>query len=261
MFTDILYAVADGVATITINRPDKLNCFRFETVADLTAAFRQAEADPEVGVAVLTGAGPKAFSCGGDLAALSALDRAGMARWHRGLNELGITMRTLDKPIIAAVNGYCIGGGNELNLFCDLTIASERARFGQAGPRVGSAPLWGATQLLPRLVGEKRAREVIFLCRQYTAQEALAMGWINQVAPHEELGAEVRRWAGELLAMSSGALRAAKRSLHDPVEWLRASLEAGGDLLSELWSSPEGREGMQAFLEKRKPGFRKARQS
>lgn len=256
MYTDIRYEVRDGVATITINRPEKLNCFRFETVTEMTAALRTADTDPSVGVVVLTGAGDKAFSVGGDISVLLQLDEAGAWRWHRNLNELGLLMRRLGKPIIAAVNGYCIGGGNELNLFCDLSIASDRARFGQAGPRVGSAPLWGGTQLLPRVVGERRAKEIIFLCRQYSAQEALEMGLVNRVVPHEELYAEVRRWADELLGMSPAALATVKRAIDYDTSLLAASLEYGSNLLTGLWTSPEGREGMRAFVEKRKPNFR-----
>ena len=258
MNEDVLCEVDRGVATLTLNRPDKLNALRFETVAALTARLREAEADRSVGVVAITGAG-KAFSVGGDLAVLSALEGDDIPRWHAGLNELGLLMRRLGKPIVAAVNGYCIGGGNELNLFCDLTIASEQARFGQAGPRVGSVPLWGATQLLPRLVGDKRAREIIFLCRQYSAAEALQMGWINRVVPHEDLYPEVRRWADEMLQMSPAALRAAKQAWAHDEQQLAASLEYGAGLLTKLWTSDEGKEGMAAFLAKRTPDFAKFR--
>jgi dihydroxynaphthoic acid synthetase len=255
---DVLYDVDNGVAWARLNRPEKLNALRFETVGELTEALRRAEADRSVGVIVITGMG-KAFSVGGDLAVLAALEGEEIPRWHRGLNELGLLMRRLGKPIVAAVNGYCIGGGNELNLFCDLTIASEQARFGQAGPRVGSTPVWGATQLLPRLVGYKRAREIIFLCRQYTAAEALEMGWINRVVPHDELYPEVRRWADEMLRMSPAALRTAKRAWAHDESQLAASLEYGAELLTELWTSDEGKEGMQAFLAKRQPDFSRFR--
>ena len=258
MNDDVLYEVDRGVATLTLNRPDKLNALRFETVAALTTRLRQADEERSVGVVVITGMG-KAFSVGGDLALLSALEGDDIPRWHAGLNELGLLMRRLGKPIVAAVNGYCIGGGNELNLFCDLTIASEQARFGQAGPRVGSVPLWGATQLLPRLVGDKRAREIIFLCRQYSPAEALEMGWINRVVPHEELHPEVRRWADEMLQMSPAALRAAKQAWAHDEQQLAASLEYGAGLLTELWTSAEGKEGMAAFLAKRTPDFAKFR--
>lgn len=255
VYTDVLYAAAGGVATVTINRPEKLNAFRRETVADLTAALQAAEDDPGVGVVLLAGAGDRAFSVGGDLGVIASLRGEEITRWHAALNALGLLMRRMGKPIIAVVQGYCLGGGNELNLFCDLTIAAEGARFGQAGPRVGSAPLWGATQLLPLLVGQKRAREIIFLCRQYTAAEALAMGWINRVVPQGELWAEAQRWAEELLAKSPGALRAVKQAMAYDTAWLAASLDYGGRLLTELWTSPEGQEGMQAFLARRPPDF------
>lgn len=259
MFTDILFAVQDGVATVTLNRPNKLNCLRFETVADLTNALRLAEGDKTVGVVVFTGAGDKAFCCGGDLSVLANLGPEEADRWHQGLIELGLFMRGLSKPIIAAVNGYCIGGGNELNLFCDLTIAAEHARFGQAGPRVGSCPLWGATQLLPLLVGEKRAKEIIFLCREYTAAQAQQLGWVNQVVPFRDLYTEVRRWADEILDMSPSAIHAAKRFIHGETAGLAASLQQGARVLTELWTSKEGQEGMRSFLRKAKPDFRSFR--
>lgn len=258
-FRDIRYEKRDGIATITINRPDVLNVFRWETIADLTAAFLDAEADRTIGVAVLTGAGDKAFCCGGDINAMAGLDQDSGRLWNQRLLELSTAMRNLSKPLIAAVNGYCIGGGSELNLFCDLTIASERARFGQAGPKVGACPMWGATQMLPRIVGEKKAREIIFFCRQYTAQQALQMGWVNAVVPHEELYSETRRWCEELLDLSPQSLRLAKLNLNFESDLLYPSFTHGSGLLAFMWGSEQTREGMNAFREKRKPDFRRFR--
>lgn len=168
-------------------------------------------------------------------------------------------MRNLRIPLIAAVNGYCIGGGNELNVFCDLTIASDRAKFGQAGPRVGACPVWGGTQLLPRIVGEKKAREMIYLCRLYDAHEAERMGLVNAVVPHDQLYAEVERWCRELLDKSPQSLRLAKLSLNFESDLLYPSFVHGGALLEHLWGSEQVCEGMTAFQEKRSPDFRRFR--
>ncbi len=178
-YEDILYESAAGVATITINRPEVRNAVRPRTYEELAQAMGVAAADPEVGVVVLAGAGDKAFCSGGDVRDQSRRTPH-QGRMHmRRLFALSSIMRTMDKPIIAKVRGYCVGGGNELNLFCDLTIAAETAIFGQTGPRVGSIPIWGACQLLARYVGERKAREIVYTCRQYSAREAVEMGLIN----------------------------------------------------------------------------------
>lgn len=258
-FQDIIYEKKDGVAKITINRPEVLNVFRWETVDEMTAAFEDAERDATVGVAVLTGAGDKAFCAGGDIAVMTALDRNSGMEWNRRLLRLSTTMRNLSKPIIAAVNGYCIGGGQELNVFCDLTIASDRAKFGQAGPRVGACPVWGATQMLPRIVGEKKAREMIYLCELYSAEEAERMGLVNKVVPHEQLYAEVDAWCQKLLDMSPQSLRIAKLNLNFESDLLYPSLTHGSALLSYIWGSEQSLEGFAAFKEKRKADFRSFR--
>ena len=261
-FTDVLYEKKDGVAMITINRPEKRNALRAKTYEELTAAFEDAAQDGGVGVIVLTGAGDKAFSAGGDVEG-QAVRTPDIARAHlRRVEKLSTVIRGCGKPVIAAVNGYAIGGGHELHLFCDLTIASETARFGQVGPKVGSVPIWGATQLLPRIVGEKKAREMLFLCKQYTAQEALEMGLVNKVVPPAELMKEVSAWCQEILDKSPQSLRIAKLALNlESDATFHASFHAGAELLSMVTGNTENMEGVTAFLEKRKPNYRRFRGS
>ncbi|WHZ00886.1 enoyl-CoA hydratase-related protein [Neobacillus sp. YX16] len=258
-FTDILYQKESGVATLTLNRPNVLNVFRFETIAELSQAFEDADKDPTIGVVILTGNG-KAFCCGGDISVLSTLDRNTGREWNRKLVELAMLMRGISKPIIAAINGYTVGGGNELNLFCDLSIASDKAILGQAGPKIGGCPLWGATQLLPRLVGDKRAREIVMLCDQYTAHEALQMGWINKVVPHEELMEAALEFANKILEKAPQSIAYAKLSLNYESDFLYASLTHGGAILENIWGSEQFIEGTNAFKEKRKPNFFQFRQ-
>ena len=261
-FTDILYDKRDGVATITINRPKVLNAFRAETVEEMLEAMRDAEDDHDTGVIVLAGAGDRAFCAGGDNAARAAGVEGGYG--GRGLvglpiEELHHLIRESRKPVIAKVQGYAIGGGNVLATVCDLTIASEKAVFGQVGPRVGSVdPGWG-TAYLARLVGEKRAREVWFLCRRYTAAEAFQMGLVNKVVPAEELDAEVDTWCREILALSPTAIAIAKRSFNADSENIKGIGALGFEALALYYDTEEAKEGTQAFLEKRRPDFRKRR--
>jgi dihydroxynaphthoic acid synthetase len=258
-YTDILYSGAGGVATITINRPDALNALRTATVRELTAAFLAADADPTIGVVVLTGAGDRAFSVGGDQKELvSQLDAAGWRSTARDLRDLFATMRGIGKPIVAAVKGYCIGGGHELHCFCDLTIADENARFGQVGAKVGGAPIY-ITRLLPKIVGEKKAREIVMLCEQYSAREALEMGLINRIAPAGTLDKAVDQMCQDLLAKSPTILRTLKTAIS-------AENVLGDDVipmivesLSSFFGSPEQREATTAFAEKRQPDFNKFR--
>jgi len=258
-YEDILYTVKDGVATITINRPEKRNAFRGETLEELTDAFRSAEDDRTVGVIVLTGAGDKAFCAGGDIKWEEDSDMMGAHQLARRSVTLSMVMRGCGKPVIARVRGFAIGGGNELNLLCDLTIASEDSTFGQAGPKMGSVPIWWGTQLLPRVIGEKRAREVVMLCNRYTAQEAFEMGWINKVVPVEELDAAVDEWCQRLLEMSPQALRVAKLSLNFESDQLWPSVLHGYQMISFIHGTDEFHEGTQAFLEKRKADFSRFR--
>ena len=258
-FQDILYDKRDGVATITINRPDVLNAFRAETVEEMLEAMRDAEEDREIGVIVLAGAGDRAFCAGGDNSARGSPESGSYG--GRGLvglpiEELHSAIRDSRKPVIAKVQGYAIGGGNVLATVCDLTIASETAQFGQVGPRVGSVdPGWG-TAYLSRLVGEKRAREIWFLCRRYTAAEAYEMGLVNKVVPAGQLDAEVEAWCREILALSPTAIAIAKRSFNADSENIRGIGALGFESLALYYESEESREGTRAFLEKRRPDFR-----
>jgi len=198
-FEDITYESADGIATITINRPGSRNALRPKTYDELTLAFTNAANDATIGVVVLTGAGDKAFCAGGDVKDQSSRTQ-NLARIQiRRVHGLSSVMRMMDKPVIAKVRGFCVGGGNELNIFCDLSISSETGKFGQVGPRVGSVPVWGACQLLARLVGERKAREMIYTCRIYSADEALEMGLINQVVPDDQLDQVVAQVCDEIL--------------------------------------------------------------
>ncbi len=253
MDRDILYDVTRGIATITLNRPEKLNAFRNQTLVELAKALTTAIRDKKVGVIVLAGAGDKAFCVGGDIGEMKSLNQKTGRIFVRNLARAGRLFLTCPKPIVAKVNGYCIGGGNEIQLFCDLTIASEKSVFGQTGPKIGSAPLWGGTQILPALVGLKKAKEIMFLCRQYSAAEAAAIGMINRAVPESDLDRTVSQLCEELLKRSPQSIRLVKRSLHRN---LQAPLAKDLTLLRRIYGSRELSEGMRAFLEKREPRFR-----
>jgi len=259
-FEDIKYAAQEGVATITIDRPHVRNAVRPQTYEELTRAMHMAADDAEIGVVVLTGAGGKAFCAGGDVG-----DQKGrnpdVGRTHmRRLFALSSVMRMMDKPIIAKVRGFCVGGGNEIHLFCDMSVASSDSQFGQTGPRVGSVPIWGACQLLARYVGERKAREMIFTCRLYTAQESLEMGLINAVVPPEELDAHVAALCDDILDKSPQSVRIAKVALNAGSDQeFYGSYFPTGELLASIYGNAENMEGIAAFLEKRKPEFRKFR--
>jgi len=259
-FQDVLYEARDGVAWITINRPQVRNAFRARTVDELVAAFRQAWADSDIGVVVLTGAGDKAFCSGGDQ------KERGESGYGPGATGIGLdvaslhsVIRNIPKPVIAMVNGYAIGGGHVLHVLCDLSIAAESAIFGQTGPRVGSVDPGFGTAYLARVVGEKKAREVWYLCRQYTAAEALEMGLVNKVVPADQLRAEVERWCADLLERSPTALKLAKYSFNADTDHIHGITEMGFSALELYYETPEALEGRNAFVEKRKPDFRAAR--
>src|SRR5580700_10626520 len=257
-FQDILYEKRDGIATITINRPKVLNAFRAETMEEMLEAMRDAEDDDEIGVVVLGGAGDRAFCSGGDN---SSRDGGYGGRGLVGLpiEELHTAIRDCRKPVIAKVQGYAIGGGNVLATVCDLTIASEKAVFGQVGPRVGSVdPGWG-TAFLARHVGDKRAREIWYLCRRYTAAEAFQMGLANKVVPADQLDAEVASWCQEILALSPTAIAIAKRSFNADSENIKGIGALGFEALALYYNTGEAKEGTHAFLEKRRPDFRAKR--
>jgi len=260
MFEDIAYGTDAGVATITINRPEVRNAVRPKTYEDLTEAMKMAADDPEIGVVVLTGAGDKAFCSGGDVRDQSSR-KPYVGRTHmRRLFALSSVMRMMDKPIIAKVRGFCVGSGNELNLFADMTVASEDSKFGQVGPRVGSVPIWGACQLLARYVGERKAREILFTCRLYTAQQALDMGLINQVCPADKLDDEVKKLCNEILDKSPQSIRIAKIALNAGSDQeFYASYFPTSELLASIYGNEENSEGIKAFLEKRPPNFRRFR--
>lgn len=255
-YQDILFEKRDGVATITINRPDKLNAFRGQTVEELIHAFEDAGWDKSIGVVVLTSAGDRAFCVGGDQGAHDG-HYDGRGTIGMPMEQLHSVMRDIPKPVIAKVKGYSIGGGNVMVTLCDLCIAADNAVFGQAGPKVGSVdPGWG-TAYLAHVVGEKRAREIWYLCRKYSAQEALAMGLCNKVVPLAQLDEEVQKWCGEILEKSPTAIAIAKKSFNAGTEHIRGVGALGMQALSLFYQSDESREGVNAFNEKRKPDFRK----
>jgi dihydroxynaphthoic acid synthetase len=258
-FEDILYEVAGGRATITINRPDRLNAFRSQTIRELAEAFEAAADDEAVGVIVFTGAGERAFCVGGDVrdpTRTLAQKRA----LHHLHDRLGLAIRNNGKPIVVKVRGYCIGGGNELNVLCDLTITGESGRFGQAGPKIGSAPLWWGCQLLPATVGEKKAREILYLTRQYTAEEALQMGLVNKVVPDGDLDAEVDAWCDQILRRSPQGLRLAKIALNAQTDQLYGAVQHGLELVAlNHVHGVEPAEGIASFQEKRPADWRKFR--
>ena len=260
-YEDILYSEADGVARITINREKVLNAFRAQTCEEMIHALQKAGWSKDIGVIVITGAGDRAFCTGGDQSSHASGDGSGGygGRGAIGLpvEELQSLIRDVPKPVIARVNGYAIGGGNVLVTVCDLAIASDKAQFGQVGPRVGSVdPGWG-TAYLARIVGEKKAREIWYLCRRYTADQALAMGLVNAVVPHDRLDDEVTIWCNEILAKSPTAIALAKRSFNLDTEGIRAIGAMGFEALSLFYGTEESKEGVRAFKEKRPPQFRK----
>jgi naphthoate synthase len=260
-YEDILYEARDGVAWITINRPDVRNAFRTKTVDELIAAFRAAWGDRDVGVVVLTGAGDKAFSSGGDQRERTPGGYATGGGIGMDVHGLHGVIRAIPKPVIAMVNGYAIGGGHVLHVVCDLSIAADTAIFGQTGPRVGSVDPGFGTAYLARIVGEKKAREIWYLCRQYGAQEALAMGLVNAVVPAAQLRAETEKWCRELLEKSPTALQLAKQSFNADTEHIAGITELGFAALELYYQTDEALEGRNAFLEKRPPQFRKKRRS
>lgn len=255
-YEDILYEVRDGVAYITLNRPQFYNAFRGQTCEELIVAFQDAGLDRSVGVVVLGGAGDKAFCTGGDQSA-HAGQYDGRGTIGLPIEDMHAAIRDIPKPVLARVQGFAIGGGNVLVTLCDLAIASEKAVFGQVGPKVGSVDPGFGTAYLARVVGEKKAREMWFLCKRYTAQEALAMGLVNAVVPAEELDAEVDRWCAELVQRSPTAIAIAKRSMNADSENIRGIASLGLQAVSLYYGTDEAREGVAAYKERRAPDFRK----
>lgn len=258
-FTDIVYEkCSDGIAKITINRPQVHNAFRSQTVMEMSRALNDARNDADVGVIILTGMGEKAFCSGGDQKVRGTGGYVGDDGTPR-LNVLDLQreIRTCPKPVVAMVAGWCVGGGHVLHMMCDLTIAAENAMFGQTGPRVGSFDGgWGASYMA-RIVGQKKAREIWFLCRFYNAKEALDMGLVNTVVPLEKLEAETVQWCREMLANSPLALRCLKAALNADCDGQAGLQELAGNATLLYYMTEEGREGKNAFLEKRRPDFSK----
>ena len=258
-FTDIVYEkCSDGIAKITINRPQVHNAFRPQTVMEMSRALNDARNDADVGVIILTGMGENAFCSGGDQKVRGTGGYVGDDGTPR-LNVLDLQreIRTCPKPVVAMVAGWCVGGGHVLHMMCDLTIAAENAMFGQTGPRVGSFDGgWGASYMA-RIVGQKKAREIWFLCRFYNAKEALDMGLVNTVVPLEKLEAETVQWCREMLANSPLALRCLKAALNADCDGQAGLQELAGNAMLLYYMTEEGREGKNAFLEKRRPDFSK----
>ncbi|MDP1720613.1 MAG: 1,4-dihydroxy-2-naphthoyl-CoA synthase [Candidatus Nanopelagicaceae bacterium] len=262
-FTDVIYEVADGMAKITINRPQVRNAFRPQTIIELQQAFSLARDEEEVGVIILTGAGTEAFCSGGDISSRGddgylgddALAKKGIGRLN--VLDLQVQIRRTPKPVVAMVAGWAVGGGHVLHVVCDLTIAAENAKFGQTGPMVGSFDGGYGAGLLAAHVGQKKAREIWFLTREYNAQEALEMGLVNTVVPIAELEAETVSWAREMLRQSPMALRLLKASLNAADDGLAGVQQLAGDATLLFYMTEEGQEGRDAYKEKRLPNFGK----
>ncbi|MDJ0805373.1 MAG: 1,4-dihydroxy-2-naphthoyl-CoA synthase [Gammaproteobacteria bacterium] len=257
-YQDILYHQAEGIAKITINRPQVRNAFRPETVEEMSHAFRRAHLDPLIGVIILTGAGDLAFCSGGD----QKIRGDGGYRDSQGVEHLNVLelqrqIRTLPKPVVAMVAGYAIGGGHVLHLICDLSIAADNARFGQTGPKVGSFDAGLGAGLLARTVGMKKAKEIWFLCRQYDARQALAMGLVNAVVPLAELERETVNWCREMLVHSPTALRVLKAAFNAETDGLAGIQELAGNATALFYLTDEAQEGRNAFVEKRPVDFSK----
>ncbi len=259
-YTDINFEKSnEGIAKITINRPEVRNAFRPLTVREMRSALNDAREDTKIGVIILTGEGEKAFCSGGDQRIRGSAGYEDSETGHLRLNVLDFQreIRTCPKPVVAMVAGYAIGGGHVLHVMCDLTIAADNAIFGQTGPKVGSFDGGYGSSYLARMVGQKKAREIWFLCRQYTAQQALEMGMVNTVVPLEKLEEETLQWSREMLQHSPMALRCLKSALNADCDGQAGLQELAGNTTMLFYMSEEGQEGRNAYLEKRKPDFNK----
>jgi dihydroxynaphthoic acid synthetase len=255
---EVLYDVKDNVAWITINRPEVKNAFREQTLDMLADAFNRTREDPTIAAAVVSGAGG-AFSAGGDFHAMMKLNKANSYMWNDRMLKVAMTIRNLPIPVIAMVEGPCVGGGHELMLWCDLVIAAEDSTFGQTGARVGACPTVGATQYIAKLIGERRAKEMIFLCKTYSGKEAAEIGLANIAVPEAELRARTEEVCRQIVGYSGQTIRATKVSLNYDSDALYPSWQHGMELLANIWGTEESLEGMNAFLEKRKPDFQRFR--
>ncbi|HEX2071774.1 MAG TPA: 1,4-dihydroxy-2-naphthoyl-CoA synthase [Thermoleophilaceae bacterium] len=260
-YDDIRYETADGIAKITIDRPEVRNAFRPQTIVEISDALERAREDTAVGVIVLTGEGPLAFCSGGDqrvrgdsgYMADPSAGKAAVGRFH--VTDLHVQIRRLPKPVVAMIAGYAVGGGHVLHVVCDLSIAADNARFGQTGPKVGSFDGGFGASLLAAQVGQKKAKEIWFLCRQYDAREALEMGLVNSVVPLEELEVETIRWCREMLALSPFSLRLLKASFHASEDGMAGVQQLAHDTNLLFYGSEEAQEGRDAYREKRTPDF------
>ena len=258
-YIDIRYEVVGQVAWITIDREHVRNAIRELTLDEIIHALKTTRNDPTIACAVITGQGDEAFCAGGDFKSMMRLNFVNAAHWNDRMHGCAMTIRGLTIPVIAMVNGWCMGGGNELALWCDIVVASDTAVFGQTGAKVGACPTVGATQYLPRIVGERIAREMIFCARKLSAAEAVHHGLANHMVPLADLRAKTLELCEAIKGHSPQTIRMTKRSLNHESDNLYASWTAGMELLAHVWGSDEANEGMNAFLEKRKPDFNQFR--
>lgn len=257
-YQEIVVDVHHRAAWIGINRPEVRNAFREQTLDELADALERVREDPMIVAAVVYGVGGH-FSAGGDMHAMMRLNKANSGMWNDRMLKVAMTCRNLPVPVIAMVEGSCVGGGHELALWCDLVIAADDAVLGQTGAKVGACPTVGATQYIPRLIGDRRAKEMIFLCRTYTGAEAATIGLANRAVPAAKLRETVEAITTQLAGYSSATLRATKVALNHESDELYASWQSGKELLANIWGTEESIEGMQAFLEHRAPDFDKFR--
>jgi len=258
-YSDIIVEVKDQVKWITINRPRVMNAFREQTLDQMIDAVKSTREDPSIACIVFTGAGDKAFSAGGDFYAMKRLNFINGAMWNDRMQGLAMAIRGVPIPVIAMVNGWCMGGGHELALWCDLVIATEDAMLGQTGAKVGACPTVGATQYLPRIVGERIAREMIFCARRFSGAEAAQVGLINKAVKRKDLLPETLKWCETIKSHSPQTIRMTKKSLNFESDNLYSSWQHGMELLAHVWGSDEANEGMNAFLKGRTPNFQKFR--
>lgn len=259
-YKEIVVEVRDQAAWIGINRPEVRNAFREQTLDELAEAINATREDPMIAAVVVYGVGGH-FSAGGDFHAMMKLNKANSYMWNDRMLKVAMTCRNLPIPVVAMVEGACVGGGHELMLWCDLVVTAEDAIFGQTGARVGACPTVGATQYLPKLIGERRAKEMIFLCKRYSGAEAAEIGLANIAVPAEEVLSTVEGVVAQIVGYSSQTLRATKVSLNYESDELYASWQHGMELLANIWGTEESLEGMNAFLEKRPADFNKFRRA
>jgi len=258
-YQDILFEVVDQVAWITINRPEILNAIREVTLDEIIRAVKSTREDPSIACIVITGAGDRSFCSGGEFAMMKRFNWANASLWNERMLDGAMTIRGVSIPVIAMVNGWCVGGGNELALWCDIVVASDNSIFSQTGAKIGACPTVGATQYLPRIIGERLAREMIFCARRLTAAEALHHGLINYSVPANKLRKKTLELCESIKSHSPQTIRLTKASLNQESDHLYASWRSGMEFLAHVWGSEESLEGMNSFTEKRKADFNQFR--